>query len=707
MSIQDFDWQAAEADVNDRKLEIETIEPVTDDRADAGAVPVDDVDAIRSWDAPTSERREPVLPEWARSRTALYRRVSRYGQLAAYRCAFHALRLPLYGGRLMVWAPVGLARFIGGVWRWASDAEGRSARADAIAGHDWQAYSSLVRLRDRHVRFRGFVCTAAGLGAAGAGTAIALMAPPALAWTVAATVVGALGLAGKPADKPLATRAVVKAKLAPLTSPMVERALSRLGIAALASGKAEDKVSWPAPIREDGPGWRAEVDLPGGTVASEVIERRDKLAAALGRPLGCVWPEGRPEIHPGRLVLWVGHEDLAASKPVTWPLARPGQVADLFEPFPVGVDPRGREVREDMMYTNWLVGSIPGMGKTFLVKLPLLAAGLDERAEAWTFELKGSGDLSFAEQYATRYASGAGDDAIEAAMIALRDLRKECLRRAEVIKNLPRDLVPESKVTPQLASRKDLGLHPLVAVFDEVQELFTHERFGKEARELAPKVVKLARAFGICMVLATQKPDKDSVPRALTSQVGTRACLKVMDHESNDMILGSGAYKSGTRATMFTKRDLGMFYLSGSAPEPCIVKGAFVDGPTSDAIAARARALRVARGTLSGYAAGDTEAADTPKVNLLDDLAAVWPAGEANVWNTVLVDRLAQLRPEVWGHWADLADEEKTEALTAAVKPYGLASKGVSRRSGRRQVNRRGLNRGDLDTAREGGEGGR
>ncbi|GAB3226520.1 FtsK/SpoIIIE domain-containing protein [Glycomyces halotolerans] len=707
MTIESYDWPAAEADLNDRgPHEVETIPPAEDGRADAGGVPVDDADAIRSWNGPTETKREPVLPDWARSRTALYRKAARYGQLVAYRCAFHAVRLPLYGGRLMAWSPVGLARFIGAVWRWASDAEGRPARADAVAGHDWQAYSSLVRLRDRHVRFRGFVCTATGIATAGAATTIAVAAPPALAWVVAASIVAGLGLVGKPADKPLATRAVVKAKLQPLTSPMVERALGRIGIAALSSGKGEDRLNWPAPIREDGPGWRAEIDLPGGVTASEVIDRREKLAAALGRPLGCVWPEGASEVHPGRLVLWVGHKDLADAKPVTWPLAKSGTV-DLFRPFPIGVDPRGQAVTGELMFTNWLIGSIPGMGKTFLVKLPVLAAGLDERAEVQVFELKGTGDLAFAEQYATRYASGADDDEIEAALVALRDLRKECKRRARVIKDLPRDLCPENKVTPELASRKDLGLHPLVVAIDECQELFSHPEFGKEAAELAEKIVKLGRALGVILILATQRPDKDSLPTGVSANVGTRACLRVMGQVENDMILGTSAYKNGVRATMFTRRDRGVFYLVGAADEPLIVKGAFVDGPRGDAIAQRARALREARGTLSGHAAGETTAAEGPRFDLLDDLAAVWPAGEANVWNSTLVDRLARLRPEVYGAWAGLADEDKTEALTAAVKPYGLASKGVFRRIDGRAVNRRGLARADLDTARQARPGGR
>ena len=50
-----------------------------------------------------------------------------------------------------------------------------------------------------------------------------------------------------------------------------------------------------------------------------------------------------------------------------------------------------------------------------------------------------------------------------------------------MIKGLPKSVCPDNKVTPQLASRKSLGLHPLVCAIDECQELFTHPEFGKEA----------------------------------------------------------------------------------------------------------------------------------------------------------------------------------------------------------------------------------
>src|SRR5690606_3850646 len=122
---------------------------------------------------------------------------ARLGRLTAYRCAFHTIRLPLYGARLAAWAPVGAARAVGAVLRWASDAEGRQARSDAVAGGDWQAYSSLVRLRDRHVRWRGLVCTAGAACTVAGGVVLALASPVAAA-AAGVGLVAAAGFAGRP-----------------------------------------------------------------------------------------------------------------------------------------------------------------------------------------------------------------------------------------------------------------------------------------------------------------------------------------------------------------------------------------------------------------------------------------------------------------------------------------------------------------------------
>jgi DNA segregation ATPase FtsK/SpoIIIE, S-DNA-T family len=263
----------------------------------------------------------------------------------------------------------------------------------------------------------------------------------------------------------------------------------------------------------------------------------------------------------------------------------------------------------DLSYQNMLIGVMPGAGKSFSLRVPLLAAALDPRAELWVFDLKGAGDQSPLAHVAHRYAAGQDDPEIEAAFLALRALREECSRRAKIIKDLPRSVCPENKVTPQLAARRGLGLHPLVMAIDECQELFTHPRFGGkeggEAGELAEKVIKLGRALGIVLLLSTQRPDAASLPTGVRANVGIRFCLRVMDQAANDMVLPTTSYRNGVRATMFTKRDKGVGYLVGGEEDAAqIVRTFYVDNQAAERVALRARMAREAAGTLGGYAIG-------------------------------------------------------------------------------------------------------
>ena len=420
--------------------------------------------------------------------------------------------------RLALRAPRGLARLVGGFGRWVFDLEGEPLRQVSARREDPEVYLKLSRQRDARVRWRGMVAVPVLLLVI-AVAAVLAVAKPNVRLLAAAAMVAGLGLAGRRVDKPLLDTAVLVPKVAKLTSDVVVRALSALGLAGInqALSRNPNAIGFAAPITRDGPGWRADIDLPYGVTAAEVIERRDKLASGLGRPLGCVWPEGDHEVSPSRLSLWVGDQDMATAKPAAWPLAKSGRV-DLFKAFPFGTDPRGRPVTLELAETNVLIGSLPGAGKTAALRVIVLAAALDPRAELWTFELKGSGDLSAVEKVSARYASGFDDESIEATLLALRDLDKECARRAKQIKALPRSICPENKITPQLAARKDLRLHHLVCSVDECQNLFTHPEYGKEAGELAERVIKLGRALGIELLLATQRPDSKSLPTGVVRE---------------------------------------------------------------------------------------------------------------------------------------------------------------------------------------------
>ncbi|MCX5458804.1 cell division protein FtsK [Streptomyces sp. FT1] len=694
-----------------RRVRAESADPSSDspvpESADPGAVESADESGRRLVDsspAPVgpgylgrlrTARRRPVLPAWARSgaemRTAAKWLGTHYGHTTAY----HLVRTPVYAARLAFQAPRGAARFVGGAMRWAADREGEPVRLAAVRREDAAEYIKLSRQRDRRVRLRTAVTTLALFTGAVTALALYVLAPGWVLALTASTLVLAFGAVGSAADAPVVTRAVEVPTAPKLTSDIVLRALGALGIAPInqAQSKGRDGFSFTAPITRDGPGWRAEGDLPYGVTVTDVIERRDKLASGLRRPLGCVWPEAVPEEHTGRLVLWVGDQDMSTARKPAWPLLKSGSV-DLFKPVAFGTDQRGRWVEITLMYIAAVIGAIPRMGKTFLLRLLLLIAALDPRAELHTYDLKGTGDLDpVGEKVSHRHRAGDEDEDIEYALADLRELRDELRRRARAIRDLPRDICPESKVTSALADKRSLGLHPIVVGVDECQVWFEHPDHGKEFEEICTDLVKRGPATGIVFIAATQRPDAKALPTGISANASARFCLKVMGQLENDMVLGTSSYKRGVRATMFSWKDKGIHYFVGEGADARIVSSVYVDAPAAEAIGDRARALREKAGLLTGHAAGiEPESATGPGYDLLRDLLTVVPANEVKVWSETVVARLAELRPEVYAGW-------EPEALTAALKPYGLSTVQVGRRVNGKVVNRRGIDRSHITTA--------
>ncbi|MFC9844329.1 cell division protein FtsK [Streptomyces sp. NPDC060223] len=638
-------------------------------------------------------QRRAVVPIWLKSLAELKTATGWVARHYAHSVGYHALRSPVYAARLTFQAPSGAAKFVGGVMRWVADREGEAVRLAAVRREDAAEYLKLSRQRDGRVRLRTLVTVLAMFVGLGSALAIYVLAPDWLQALSVGALVTALGYAGRKADDPVIHRAVELPKAIKLTSDIVLRALGSLGIPAInqAQGKGRDGFEFTAPITRDGPGWRAEGNLPYGVTVTDVIERRDRLASGLRRPLGCVWPEAVADEHTGRLVLWVGDQDMNRAKQPAWPLAKTGLV-DLFKAVDFSTDQRGRWVGLTFMYIAAIIGAIPRMGKTFLLRLFALIAALDPRAELHTYDLKGTGDLDpVGENVSYRHRAGEEDEDIEYAIADMREIRGELRRRAKVIRSLPRDICPESKVTSDLASKPSLGLHPIVICVDECQVWFEHDKYGKEFEDICTDLVKRGPATGIVLMLATQRPDAKSLPTGISANAGVRLCMKVMGQTENDMVLGTSSYKRGVRATMFSWADKGIAYFIGDGSDARIIRSVYVDAPAAERIALRARKAREDAGTLSGHALGEEPEATASAYDLLADILAVVPAAEPKAWSETVVGRLAELRPEVYDGW-------DPDALNAALKPHGISTIQVGRRIDGKVVNRRGIDRSHITT---------
>jgi len=669
-----------------------------EDAQDAGTnapptpVPVDDPKLPSP--GVTTEKRRPIVAPWLRSRRDLAATAERAAGHAWYATAYHGLRAPWYSVQLTMMAPRGAARLVASTNRWVWDREAAPLRDYAVRTEDVEEYMRLARLRGGRVRLRGLVTVIAAVFGLGFAIWLYVMAP-AFLWAFAAGGVLTLGYFGQQPDAPVIGPAVMRTELQKLTGTIVLRALESIGnpriTAAVKKGGDMNGMRFTSEITRDGPGYRADLDLPYGVTPEDVMEERQALASGLRRKLGCVWPSGDPDEHEGRLILWVGDKPMNETTKPPWPLLKDGQV-DLFKPVVFGNDQRMRDIVVTLMFASVVIGSIPRMGKTFLLRLLMLIAALDPRAELYGFDFKGTGDLGPLEPVMHRYRSGEDDEDLLYVLHALRELKEELRRRAKVIRHLPKSRCPESKVTPALASDKSLGLHPIVVGFDECQVPFEHEKYGAELESICTDIAKRGPALGIVGMFATQRPDAKSLPPGISANAVLRFCLKVMGHTANDMVLGTGAYKAGIRATMFSRSDRGICWMSGEGDDPLIVASAFVDGPAAELVVARARQLREEYGNVTGHALGQGPSASRG-MDVLGDVLKVFGPDEEQLWCERIAARLTHSWPDVYGEWT-------TASVAPSLKPWGVTTADVwATGDDGKGTTKRGIKRADVAAA--------
>ena len=623
-------------------VQLRAVDAQTEVRLDEAEPPGPSYVDVSTGDA----KRRPIIPDHWSSREAARRHITLMAARHGHRAAYHSVRSPGYFTKSLgfaVWGVIVVVRNLIAWWHIPGTAQlERQAAADGLLNDHLRLHKAGKETRKQ----RGVILALCLAGLIVVAVAMVAFAPW-WAWGLAAVALFVtFALAGRPQGKTITARAELAAQVQPPDRDVITRALGSIGIAGISQAlRNGEPLNFPSPVREDGPGWRAEVDLPFGVTAAMVIDRREQLASGLRRPLGAVWPEPATHEHAGRLELWVGRADISKARPSAWPLPRAG-TANIFEPQPFGVDVRGRAVAVPMAYLNMLIGSIPRQGKTATVRVRACTYALDPIVEMWLHELKGSGDLDPLEQVSHRFVSGIHDEAIAYTAESLKLLRAEVEKRTARLRGLPRKVCPDKRVTREIGSKRSLKLWPIACVIDECQNLFSHEKYGKQAADDAVFIIKIGPAFGVMLDLATQRPDAKSLPTGVSSNVGLRFCLKVMDQTANDMVLGTSAYKNGIRATTFRPEvDAGIGYLVGASSQTQVVRAYYLDMAATEKIAARARALRERAGTLSGAALG--EDTGVPQRDVLADVLAVLGDASGMHWQP-LADRLAERFPDRW-----------------------------------------------------------
>lgn len=437
----------------------------------------------------------------------------------------------------------------------------------------------------------------------------------------------------------------------------VTQALKQLRIPQISDYlKAGTPLAYLVPCRQEGRGTYCEVRLPNGLPALEIAKqtRRAGLAAGLYRQTKEVWPTTGAD--NSILKLWVADKGALADGAGPYPLLEDG-TTDVFRGVPFGKTLKGDPVTAPLMERNTITGGMPGQGKSSAARVIMCGAALDPTAELWIMIPDVNFDFEVMKRRCSRYVMGAEDEHVEAIRDWLADLKDEVQRRGQLLVDYE---VPA--VTRKLASAR-VGLHPLFVLLEEAHVAIQHSVFGKEIAALLTDVVKLGRKRGIHVIVSTQAPTKDSMPRDVTRNCTNGIAFAVGDHVPNDALLGAGAYRAGHRATeLIPGTDRGVAVVkgfSGERSEMCQVYFLSVDEPDQvTPIIDRALAEAAKRGGLAGRPAPELaiEVRD-----LLDDLAEVITGPDRVKVNDLPV-QLRKLAPR-WGAYKNLTGRQLRELV--------------------------------------------
>lgn len=628
--------------------------------------------------------RPPLVPPWLRDSEERKQVAASAARATGYALARHAIGTPKYLGRTTWRAPIGAVRVVRRVGGWVFDSNGAPVRSAAVRAGDSGEYRALEKMRNDRVKLRGIAALAGLVAVAVAVGLVRQAAPPWAQYLLLAALVLALAWHGSPIGKPIIDRVTQGQRFIKLTAEMTRNAI----IACKVGVKEPGEVQFIKEIYRDPPGQTAVVDLPAGVIAMDVVDKRDQLAGAFRLPKQQVWPSHVRGEHPGRLAIWVAEKPVNAMRAPTWPLLKGGE-SDYFKPIPFGTDERLRRLDWILAEKSSLFAGVPGAGKSLAARVVALGAALDPIVDFIIFDFKGLGDFDQLEPLCLNgmYGSGPDEETKAQGMAALEWLHEECDRRAPLISAYRRrGLNDENKLNRAMAER-DPRLRPIVAVFDEIQEIITDPELRKRAILLLTSIIKRARALGIHIVLATQRLDKPSLPREITSNITIRFCMAVPSHTECDLVLGTGAYSRGARPTEFQPGpppdfDSGWGWRAGYGPMS-VVRAAWISNADAAAIVRRALAGR------EGMAMrGETEKVKSR--NVLADVKSVLMPGEDALWSEEIIERLMELAPDMYGALTVAAFGAMMAAAGYRTVPFGRRINGKS-------TTRYGVKRNELD----------
>jgi DNA segregation ATPase FtsK/SpoIIIE, S-DNA-T family len=225
--------------------------------------------------------------------------------------------------------------------------------------------------------------------------------------------------------------------------------------------------------------------------------------------------------------------------------------------FPIGIGVDNRPIVADLSDPNMahaLVAGTSGSGKSEFLKTAVATLAVRNSPLQLKFSLIDPKRLTFGMIRNSQYLAGPVIFSLEEALVCLADAAEEMDRRYDA-------LLQEgfTKLSDRFASgKKDIPFR--VLVFDEFADLVHSGKEGKkEFERLVVRIAGKGRAAGIHLVVATQRPDRETVSGLLKANLPLKVCFRVTNSVNSAIVLDQpGAERLLGRGDFLCDRGKGL-----------------------------------------------------------------------------------------------------------------------------------------------------
>lgn len=274
-----------------------------------------------------------------------------------------------------------------------------------------------------------------------------------------------------------------------------------------------------------------------GMTVDQFRKHSDSIAHYFGKGVIDVRVANHPK-HKSMCFLYIDERDLLADSLGPWPnLTTPIGSRSVVDKLLVGVTGGKIDVTLDVRNDAAFIAGQRGTGKSSFLQQIVAGAAQCHDVDLWLGDMKEGAEFYAWADKVARFA-----DSPDAAERMIRDLLTERERRSRAL--VARKL---RKWEP------GCGFPFILLVIDEAAELTMGG--DDSAQSMLTKIVRLGRAQGIGVILATQRPSADWISTSLRAQCNVGISFRVRDATENSVALGPGAGELGLHAHRLPKHQ--------------------------------------------------------------------------------------------------------------------------------------------------------